>query len=696
MRVHGLNTPRKSPKRVTPAWGDHFHNPLTCDQACRDFNAISDRALENVLKPVRFRGPLKPGEIAVMCVLRNEAARLPLFFEHHRKLGIDRFFMIDNASSDGSAELLLNEPLADVFLAESSFFESHFGLHWYNAIARAYAQGNWVLMADADELFVYDGMASHDINALARRLESQGADRIYAPMIDLYTSGSIGSRKRSVAEIMASDCWFDSAGYHVERYPSGWILVGGPRERLFNTENRNQPHWVSKYPLFRVTDATVLFHNHFLWPWDRQFRGPEAALLHLKILDDFIERCAISEQENEHAFDSNAYRIINRRLEELPELVAIDAQSRRYEGPSSLIENGLLLPIEWDDEASARKSVPRTPHQEWLDTLPPSGLVWNGFEEFNRCSQEALQERFEVVRCRGPLAPGEIAVICVLRNEARRLPSFFDHYRQLGVDRFFMVDNDSDDESRELLIQEPNADVFIARTPFSDACFGLYWSNGIARQYCNGNWVLVSDADELLVYDGMESGDLPALAAWLERHGQDRLFCMMVDVYPSGAIDTRRQRPLAEFLAEDCWFDSEGFSLHGDRGGWIVTGGPRHRVFNRDRAEPYRYWLSKYPFFRMDEKRAYVSNHWIWPMDWRLRRPQGALLHLKLIDDFIERSARYEREAQHDHGAEAYRLINEKMAEMPEVTFFHPNSRRYRGPKSLVRYRVMQAIDWDK
>jgi hypothetical protein len=149
------------------------------------------------------------------------------------------------------------------------------------------------------------------------------------------------------------------------------------------------------------------------------------------------------------------------------------------------------------------------------------------------------------------------------------------------------------------------------------------------------------------VFDGMERRGLSDLASWLEGRGHDRLFTIMVDVYPSGNLGAE-QRPIADVLVEDCWFDSEGYSLEPGHGGWLITGGPRHRVFNRGRAQPHKHWLSKYPFFRMQDSKAIVDHHWIWPMDWRKRAPESAFLHLKLMDDFIERSARYIRSA-HAH-----------------------------------------------
>jgi hypothetical protein len=685
-----------------PEWRELFHNPSMQEQARDLFNQTSARALED-LQPVRFRGALAPGEVAVLCVLRNEAARLPLFFEHYRKLGVERFFMVDNDSSDGSGDILWAEPRADIFHTKASFERSYFGMYWYNGLARAYCRDHWIAMADADELLVFDGMESHDIKAFAAWLECQGTDRAFAPMIDLYTSGAIGSRRRSVSEIVAQDSWFDTKGYRIERYPAGWIFVGGPRERLFNTKDRNQPHWISKYPFFRMTDEKVLFDNHFLWPWDDKYRGPDAALLHLKILDDFVERCAVNEQENQHAHGSHAYRIINQQIAELPALIAVNANSRRYEGPASLVRHQLLLPIDWDagPTTHGRRILNRIDKfrleepREWLETLPTSGLIWDRFDEYNQRSDHALNRHLKTVRCRGPLAPGEVGAICILRNEAKRLPLFFDHYKQLGVDRFFMVDNGSDDGSHDLLLAEPSADVFFAHASFVEGNYGLYWSNGLARRHCIGNWMIMADADELFVYDGMETKDLADLGAWLETHGQDRIFSVMVDVYPSGPI-ADEHRSISDILAEDCWFDSEGYSLEPNYGGWLITGGPRHRVFNPGRTVPYAHWLSKYPFFNMAKNRAIVSNHWLWPIDWRKREPHCALLHLKLMDDFIERSARYEREGQHAAGSESYRLINERLVAMPQVEFFHPNSRRYRGPKSLIRYRVMQTIDWNK
>jgi len=258
--------------------------------------------------------------------------------------------------------------------------------------------------------------------------------------------------------------------------------------------------------------------------------------------------------------------------------------------------------------------------KEYGEAETEIGRVAKALEREAMLLDEASAQ-LETIRCRGPLAPEEVGAICILRNEARRLPLFIDHYKRLGVDRFFMVDNQSEDETRELLLAEPSADVFVAHASFAEGSGGLYWANGLAQAYCTGNWVVRPDADELMVYDGMETKSLRDLGDWLWSQGQDRIFAMMLDVYPSGSIGSD-QLPIADMLREDCWYDSEGYSLEENYGGWLITGGPRHRVFNQGQAVAYSHWISKYPFFRMGTDTAIVSHHWIWPMDWRANPPQ--------------------------------------------------------------------------
>jgi hypothetical protein len=190
----------------------------------------------------------------------------------------------------------------------------------------------------------------------------------------------------------------------------------------------------------------------------------------------------------------------------------------------------------------------------------------------------------------------------------------------------------------------------------------------------------------------MEDHPLPQLGRLLQATGFDRLYAPMLDIYSSAPFGGLK-RGIEEVLAEDSWFDSEGYDLQRLRKGWHLGGGARARLFNR---EGHKYWLSKYPFIRMDGNMTIISPHYLWPFDQITKGPMGALLHLKLLDDFPERSAVYAREKQHSSESQVYRMSAQVMAENPGMSAMHASSRRYRGPKSLLRHRFMLPLDWSK
>ena len=70
---------------------------------------------------------------------------------------------------------------------------------------------------------------------------------------------------------------------------------------------------------------------------------------------------------------------------------------------------------------------------------------------------------------------GEIRAVMSVRNEILRLSQTLDHYRKIGVSRFFVIDNGSTDGTRELLTAQPDCHVFLTRNSYSEARLGLEW-----------------------------------------------------------------------------------------------------------------------------------------------------------------------------------------------------------------------------
>jgi hypothetical protein len=57
---------------------------------------------------------LAPEAIVLVACVRNEMIRIAQFLDHYRRIGVNHFAIVDNASEDGTAEWL--EQQADVLL----------------------------------------------------------------------------------------------------------------------------------------------------------------------------------------------------------------------------------------------------------------------------------------------------------------------------------------------------------------------------------------------------------------------------------------------------------------------------------------------------------------------------------------------------------------------------------------------------
>src|SRR5215471_18629433 len=77
-------------------------------------------------------------EIRAFIVARNELLRLPQTLDHSRRLGVARFFVVDNGSTDGSKQFLLAQSDCHVFVTHGSHLESGYGVEWQNALLNEY------------------------------------------------------------------------------------------------------------------------------------------------------------------------------------------------------------------------------------------------------------------------------------------------------------------------------------------------------------------------------------------------------------------------------------------------------------------------------------------------------------------------------------------------------------------------------
>lgn len=150
----------------------------------------------------------------------------------------------------------------------------------------------------------------------------------------------------------------------------------------------------------------------------------------------------------------------------------------------------------------------------------------------------------------------EPLVISVVRNEMLMLPHFLAHYRKLGIKGFVFVDNGSTDGSFEYLCSQPDVVLYQTNTEYRESHYGVAWQQAVLGNHCLGKWVLLADADELLVYPGYEERDLQTYLREVSAAGADTVMIYMIDMYPYGDLETADLTKQTPFEAAS-WCDAK-------------------------------------------------------------------------------------------------------------------------------------------
>ncbi len=193
-----------------------------------------------VLQPLNSPGTcaLEPEDIPLFAKLRDEKHRLPEFLSHYRRLGVTRFFLIDNGSTDGSLQLLLNQADCAVFQTSGSLLLNDDCVPWINGLIDHHAPQHWCVSVDIDEHLDFEGSAEGEtLRSLRERLDSEGADSLCAFLVDMFPQSTKNLREHAASEsLLNAHCWFDNTYQRSGLMTFPYATVnGGFRERMHPT-----------------------------------------------------------------------------------------------------------------------------------------------------------------------------------------------------------------------------------------------------------------------------------------------------------------------------------------------------------------------------------------------------------------------------------------------------------------------------
>ncbi|HKM62716.1 MAG TPA: glycosyltransferase family 2 protein [Acidisphaera sp.] len=290
-----------------------------------------------------------------------------------------------------------------------------------------------------------------------------------------------------------------------------------------------------------------------------------------------------------------------------------------------------------------------------------------------------------------PVKDGDILVFATMRNEAVRLPAFLDHYRRLGVNRFFVVDNNSTDDTPAILNGAVDVVPFYTAASFRDTDAGRQWTDALRERFGHGHWCLTLDGDEFLCFPAVERFDLHDLSRYFDRCGYEGLFALMLDMYPGGPPADATYQAGGSLVAAFPLFDPAGYdatvATRFPRIG--IRGGMRRRVFAEESDDKVVAVLRKTPLIRWRRGISYklvTHSHSVI----RLADVTGVLLHFKYMQNFSDFVTAEVARGDRSHAA-SYARYAQTASDRPDLTLADANSVRYEDSCQLVRLGLMKS-----
>lgn len=305
-------------------------------------------------------GKICKSEVLLVTHVHDEFSRMPFFFDHYRKLGVDRFLIVASNATDSFVEYARQRDDCCAWRTSANYRRSRRGTWWRNHLLRRFGVGHLCVVVDPDEYLVYPYMATRSVRALGQFLKDDHRECAHALLVDAYGEHAPAETVYRPGDNPFEICaYFDRDGYTQRSGPLKTTFVqGGPLMRVRFKDNPAGAPPLDTVPIvwwkknYRYQRA-----NHFLDPpyLNLAHRPGEVSLSCCLFRFEFLAPSTDAAKpgakpEDDIRKDGNEAALYQ------------DGVSAKYEGPQQLIDLGLMRRrlgvIEaWAEKAGGRRAI---------------------------------------------------------------------------------------------------------------------------------------------------------------------------------------------------------------------------------------------------------------------------------------------------------------------------------------------------
>lgn len=293
-----------------------------------------------------------------------------------------------------------------------------------------------------------------------------------------------------------------------------------------------------------------------------------------------------------------------------------------------------------------------------------------------------------------PKDSNELRLFVIARNESLRLPYFLKYYSDLGVERFFLIDNNSTDNTCEIALSFKNVHIFKIDKSYKEH---WNWIEYFLNKFGKKKWCLVVDIDELLYYPYSENISLQQLIKYLENNNYTALKSFLIDVHSDKPIIDTIYYPGTNPLDICQFFDPTIYKLKGlffDKKKWTYFisetfhGGAREIKFANLNTKFSD--LTKHSLFKYEEK-TYLTQGMHGINGANVADIQGAVMHTKFMSDFKERVKEESEREEHFNNAAEYKIYNNLIEKDNLLILKNNASIKFRNTQQLIKLELMKC-----